>query len=75
MTQIMVNDELIGKVMAVGHYHDPKEAVVTILTDYLKQHQTETTPFDSLRLSADYADDDLAQLFERNSDVGRDIAL
>jgi Arc/MetJ family transcription regulator len=74
MTQISLNDELIGEVMTVGHYHDAKEAVVSILTNYLKQHKA-LTLFDELRLPTEHADDGLVVLFERNPDMGRGVDL
>lgn len=75
MTQISLNDELIDEVMTIGHYHDAKEAVVSILTSYLKQHKQAPALFDDLRLPTEYADDGLVALFERNPDKGRGVDL
>jgi len=75
MTQINLNDDLIGEVMTIGHYHDAKEAVVSILNSYLKQHKQPHTLFDDLRLPTEYADDGLVALFERNPDMGRGVDL
>jgi methionine salvage enolase-phosphatase E1 len=39
MTTITLADALINEVIAVGHFTNAKEAVVTVLTDYLLQHK------------------------------------
>jgi hypothetical protein len=39
MTTITLDDELINEVIAVGHFKNAEEAVVTILMDYFLQHK------------------------------------
>jgi hypothetical protein len=68
MTIITLDDALINEVIAVSHNQNAQEAVVKILADYLQQHKKEPAFFDQLRLADEYADDELALLFERNKD-------
>jgi hypothetical protein len=75
MTTIILDDALINEVIAVSHNQNAQEAVIKILADYLQQHKKEPPFFEQLRLSDEYADDDLALLFERNKDTGRNIEL
>ncbi len=75
MTTITLDEKVVNEIIAVGHYRDAQEAVVDILTDYVRQHKKEPSLFDQLRLSADAADDQFAALFERNKDTGRNIEL
>ena len=75
MTTIILDDALINEVIAVSHNQNAQEAVIKILADYLQQHKKEPAFFEQLRLSDEYADDDLALLFERNKDTGRNIEL
>ena len=74
MTTITLDDELINQVIAKSHYKNAEEAVNKILSDYLQQTQ-EPLLFEQLRLNQNDADDELALLFERNKDTGRDISL
>jgi hypothetical protein len=41
----------------------------------VRQHKKEPSFFDQLRLTEDAADDQLALLFERNKDAGRNVEL
>lgn len=75
MTTITLDEKVINEIIAVGHYRNAQEAVVNILTDYVRQHKKEPSLFDQLRLNVDTADDQLAALFERNKDTGRDVEL
>ena len=75
MTTITLDDKVIKEVIAVGHYRNAQEAVVNILTDYVRQHKKQPTLFDQLRLNEEAADDQLAELFERNKDTGRNVEL
>jgi lipase chaperone LimK len=75
MTTITLDEKVINEIIAVGHYRNAQEAVINILTDYVRQHKQELSLFDQLRLNADAADDQLAALFERNRDTGRNIEL
>lgn len=75
MTTITLDDEVINEVIAVGHYRNAQEAVLKILADYLQQHKQIPSFFDQLRVSDDIADDELAVLFERDQDTGRNIEL
>ena len=38
MTTIVLDDDLINKVVQIGNYQTPQEAVVAILSDYIKSH-------------------------------------
>jgi hypothetical protein len=75
MTTITLDDDVINEVIAVGHYRNAQEAVLKILADYVQQHKKEPSFFDQLRVSDDVADDELAVLFERDKDTGRNIEL
>lgn len=41
MTIITLDDTLINDVITVSHYHNAQEAIVKILTDYIKQHKNQ----------------------------------
>ena len=41
MTMITLNDELIKQVIATSHFHNAEEAVIEILSDYLRQQKKE----------------------------------
>jgi len=41
MTIITLDDALINEVITVSHYHNAQEAIVKILTDYIKQHKNQ----------------------------------
>jgi hypothetical protein len=75
MTTITLDDKVINEVIAVGHYQNAQEAVLKVLMEYVHQHKRETSFFDQLRLNEDVADDQLAALFERNKDIGRNVDL
>jgi hypothetical protein len=75
MTTITLDDEVINEVIAVGHYRNAQEAVLKILAEYVQQHKRPPSFFDQLRVSDDLADDELAVLFERDKDTGRNIEL
>jgi hypothetical protein len=74
MTTLTLDDELINQVIAKSPYKNANEAVMNILFDYVK-HNKEKTFFEQICLENDIADDDLALLFERDKDTGRDIEL
>ena len=73
MTTVVVDDQILNKVLAVTHAKDAQEAVADILNAYLRQHQLPL--FDQLRLPETESDDELAQLFQRDRDSGRTIEL
>lgn len=75
MITITLDDQLINEVIAVSHNQNVQEAVVKILADYLQKHKKEPAFFEQLRLADDFADDELALLFERDKDTGRNIEL
>lgn len=75
MTTISVDDQVLEAVLAVSHATDAQKAVADILNAYLRQHSHELPLFDQLRLPEAEADDDLAQLFQRDRDTGRTIDL
>jgi hypothetical protein len=75
MTTITLDDAVINEVIAVGHYQNAQEAVLHVLTDYVRQHKPSPTFFEQLRVPDDVAGDDLSVLFERNKDGGRNIEL
>ena len=68
MTVITIDEKLINEVIAVSHYDNAQEAVIKILRNYLHQ-QKKTTLFERLRFVDEYADDDIALLFERDKDT------
>jgi Arc/MetJ family transcription regulator len=74
MTVITIDEKLINEVIAVSHYDNAQEAVIKILRNYLHQ-QKKRTLFERLRFADEYADDDIALLFERDKDTGRDFDL
>jgi len=75
MMTITLDDKVVNEVIAVGHFRNAQEAVINILTDYVLQHKNAPSFFDQLRLTDDIADDQLATLFERNKDAGRNVEL
>ena len=70
MTTIVLDDDLINKVVQIGNYQTPQEAVVAILSDHIKSHEPKTALFDKSYLDADMADGEIDSLFERDKDVG-----
>lgn len=74
MTTITIDDQLINQIIAKSPNKNANEAVVNILFDYLRQNKNKTF-FEQLCLENDFADDELALLFERDKDTGRDITL
>jgi Arc/MetJ family transcription regulator len=71
MTTITLDDAVINEVMAVSHIQDAQAAVSQVLRDYLQQLKKNPPLFEQLRL----ADDNLALLWERDKDMGRDMSL
>ena len=74
MTTITLDDELIDKAIAISHTQNAQEALTKIIAFYLQQHK-QPAFFEQLRLVDETADDELALLFERNKDTGRNIEL
>ena len=70
MTTIVLDDDLINKVVQIGNYQTPQEAVVAILSDYIQTHQPKNALFDKSYLDADMADGEIDSLFERDKDTG-----
>lgn len=75
MTTITLDDAVINEVMAASHIQDAQAAVSQVLRDYLQQLRKNPPLFEQLRLADDLADDNLALLWERDKDVGRDMSL
>jgi len=76
MTMITIDDELINEIIAVSHYENPQKAVIKILSNYLQQQKKELPLFGRLRfIDNESAEDDIASLFERNTDTGMNIEL
>jgi hypothetical protein len=76
MTIITIDDELINEIIAVSHYENAQEAVIKILSNYLQQQKKELPLFERLRFIDDEsAEDDIASLFERDQDTGRNFEL
>jgi len=70
MTNIVLDHDLINKVVQIGNYQTPQEAVVAILSDYVQTHQSKKALFDKSYLDVDMADGEIDSLFERDQDVG-----
>ena len=75
MTTIAINQKLINEVIAVSHYQNAQEAVINILSNYLQQQKKALLLFEWLRFIDESAEDDIALLFERDRDTGRDFEL
>lgn len=75
MTTITIDDALMNEVIAISHQQNPQDAVIKVLGEYLKQHKHQPGLFDQLRLADNHLEDDLALLFERDKDTGRNIEL
>lgn len=75
MTTIELDDSLVNKVLKVGHYDNVQKAINTILSDYIKVHQTKKTPFDKLCFELNMSDEEVDTLFKRDKDIGRTIDL
>lgn len=74
MATITIDDALVNQVIAKSPYKNPNEAIINILFDYVRHHK-EPTFFEQICLDNAMADDELALLFERDKDIGRDINL
>jgi Arc/MetJ family transcription regulator len=70
MTILVLDDDLINKVVQIGHHQTPQEAVVAILSDYVQRNQPKKALFDKSYLDADMADGEIDSLFESDQDVG-----
>jgi len=70
MTTLVLDDDLINKVVQIGNYQTPQEAVVAILSDYVQTHQPKKALLDNLYLDVDMADGEIDSLFERDKDTG-----
>ena len=70
MTTIVLDDDLINKVVQIGNYQTPQEAVVAILSDYVQTHQPKKGLFDKSYLDVDMADGEIDSLLERDKDAG-----
>lgn len=68
MITITLDDNLINKVVEIGNYQSPEQAVIAILSDYIKTHSPET---DTLYLDVDMADGEIDSLFERDKEAGK----
>ena len=70
MTTIVLDDNLINKVVQIGNYQTPQEAVVAILSDYINSQEPKKALFDKSYLDADMADGEIDSLIERDKDAG-----
>ena len=70
MTTIILDGTLVNEVIAASHIQNPQDAIVNILTNYLQQHKQQSSLFDQLCLNQEFADDELALLFESGKDSG-----
>jgi hypothetical protein len=70
MTTIVLEDDLINKVVQIGNYQTPQEAVVAILSGYIESHEPKKAPFNQSYLDGDMADGEIDSLYERDKDVG-----
>ena len=68
MITITLDDDLINKVVEMGNYQTPEQAVVAILSDYIKTHSPETL-LDKAYLNGDMADGEIDSLFERDKNI------
>lgn len=75
MTTVILNDDLINKIVETGHYQSAQEAVETILADYMQTHEKQKNHFDTLCVNVDMDDDEIDSLFQRNKDTGRTVNL
>ncbi|MEI7994214.1 MAG: type II toxin-antitoxin system VapB family antitoxin [Methylococcaceae bacterium] len=71
MAILVLDDDLINKVLQIGNYQTPQEAVIAILSDYVQAHQPKNALFDKSYLDADMADGEIDTLFELDKDVGK----
>ena len=71
MTTLVLDDDLINKVVQVGNYETSQEAVVAILSDYIEAHESARTRTDSIYMDGDMADGEIDSLFERDKDFGK----
>lgn len=70
MTTLVLDDDLINKVVQIGNYQTSQEAVVAILSGYIESHEPQKAPFYQSYLDADMADGEIDSLFERDKDAG-----
>lgn len=75
MIAIELDENLINKVLTIGHYQNAQKAIDTILADYIKVNQQKTNAFDKLRYEVDMKDEDIDNLFSRDNDRGRSVDL
>ncbi len=71
MTTLVLDDDLINKVVQIGNYETSQEAVVAILSDYIEAHESARTRTDSIYMDGDMADGEIDSLFERDKDLGK----
>jgi hypothetical protein len=69
MTTVILNDDLINKIVETGHYQSAQEAVETISADYMQTQEKQKTYFDTLCVNVDMDDDEIDSLFQRNKDT------
>ena len=63
MAILVLDDDLINKVLQIGNYQTPQGAVIAILSDYVQAHQPKNALFDKSYLDADMADGEIDSLF------------
>ena len=64
MTTIMLDDDLIDKVVQIGNYQTPQEAVAAILSDYIKLSRApKSASLINHILMLDMADGEIDSLF------------
>lgn len=66
MAAIIIEDDLINKVLEIGQFKTAEQAVVAILSEYIKTYSSE---IDTLYLDVDMADGEIDSLFERDKNI------
>jgi hypothetical protein len=69
-TTLVIDDDLINKVVQIGNYQTPQEAVAAILSDYVQAHEPKKSLIDKLYFHVDMVDGEIDSLFERDKDAG-----
>lgn len=64
MITITLDEDLINKVIEIGNYQSSEQAVITILSEYIKTHSPETS-----YLNGDMADGEIDSLFECDKNI------
>jgi hypothetical protein len=68
MIKITLEDGLINKVVEIGNFQTPEQAVIAILSDYIKTQSSDTV-LNKAYLNGDMADGEIDSLFERDKNI------